>query len=308
MSLADLLGHRPDIHQPLAEAMQNCNRQWSRYIECDQDGQSRTFRLALLPLVFARKGGWILTIEDLTERVSMRQTLERMERLASLGRLSAGIAHEVRNPLTGISLLLDELHDRLLANPGDQVLIRRALEEIERLEGLIGELLNFASVPQTQLEPGDLGSVLRDTLFLFRKQCQRAGIILHDELPATLPPLPLDSGKMKQAFLNLLTNALEAMPAGGELWVNAVFPGEQLGIVIRDNGEGIPAERIPLIFEPFYTSKGEGTGLGLSITHNIISDHGGRIQVQSRPGQGSTFTLWFPLPAVPLAAAAPPAC
>jgi signal transduction histidine kinase/HAMP domain-containing protein len=297
--VAELLAPWPEMLQPLAEAMQNRSRQWARYINAERDGKTRTFRLALLPLVFDRQGGWILTVEDLTERVSMRQSMERMERLASLGRLSAGIAHEVRNPLTGISLLLDELHDRLLANPGDQVLIRRALGEIERLEGLIGELLNFASLPQTQLELGDLGPVLRDTLFLFRKQCQRSGIVLHEELPPTLPPLPLDPGKMKQAFLNLFTNALEAMPGGGELSISAICHGEQLGIAIRDSGEGIPAERIPLIFEPFYTSKGGGTGLGLSITHNIISDHGGRIQVESRPGLGSTFTLWFPLPVAP---------
>jgi signal transduction histidine kinase/HAMP domain-containing protein len=307
LPLAEFLAPWPEMLHPLAEAMASRGRQWARYITAERDGKTQTYRLALLPLVFDRKGGWILTVEDLTERVSMRQSMERMERLASLGRLSAGIAHEVRNPLTGISLLLDELHDRLLANPGDQVLIRRALEEIERLEGLIGELLNFASLPQTHLEPGDLIPVLRDTLFLFRKQCQKSGIVLHDELPATLPALPLDPGKMKQAFLNLLTNALEAMPEGGELSVSAICQHEQLGIVIRDSGEGIPAERIPLIFEPFYTSKGEGTGLGLSITHNIISDHGGRLQVESRLGQGSTFTLWLPLPAsLPLAMLAAP--
>jgi signal transduction histidine kinase/HAMP domain-containing protein len=293
--LAEVLVSWPEILQPLIEAMDTSSEQWARYVNADRGGRVLTFRIALLPLVFDRKGGRILTVEDLTERVNLRQRMERMERLVSLGRLSAGIAHEVRNPLTGISLLLDELHDRLLANPGDQVLIRRALQEIERLELLVGELLNFASLPQTRLEPGDLGAVLRDTLFLFRKQCQRSGVELREELPAGFPPLLIDPGKVKQAFLNLLTNSLEAMPEGGVLTVTAGHEGDQVRVDFIDTGEGIPADRIPLIFEPFYTSKGEGTGLGLSITHTIISDHGGRIEVESRFGHGSSFTLLFPL-------------
>ncbi|BCR05717.1 hypothetical protein DESUT3_27860 [Desulfuromonas versatilis] len=219
-----------------------------------------------------------------------------MERLASLGRLSAGIAHEVRNPLTGVSLLLDELHDRLLSQPTDQALIRRALGEIERLEELVGELLNFAAHPQVTLEPGAIGEVLRDTLFLVKKQCQRAGVAVVEEVGENLPGLLLDARKLKQAFLNLFTNALDAMPQGGTLRVSADCLERQLRVIISDSGEGMPAERIPLIFEPFYTSKGEGTGLGLAITHNIVSEHGGRIEVESRLDHGSTFTLLFPLP------------
>jgi signal transduction histidine kinase len=253
------------------------------------------FRLALHPLQFGEEGGRILTVEDLTERVNVRRTMGRMERLASLGRLSAGIAHEIRNPLTGVSLLLDELHDRLLNQPADQTLIRRSLQEIERLEGLVGELLNFASSPQGRLEPGDVGEVLRDTLFLVKKQCQRAGVELVEEMDATFPSFPLDRDKLKQAFLNLLSNALEAMSAGGTLTVTAHVAEDGVRVSIRDTGEGIPADRLPLIFEPFYTSKEEGTGLGLSITHNIISDHGGRIEVSSCPGEGSVFSLCFPL-------------
>ncbi len=293
--IGELLCHWPEVLKTLEEPVgQQPAGIWSRYVYLERDGKNLTFRLARLPLAYGEEGWHILTVEDLTERVNLRQHMERMERLASLGRLSAGIAHEVRNPLTGVSLLLDELHDRLLGQSGDQALIRRALEEIERLEGLVGELLNFASHPQVHLEPGNAAEILRDTLFLVKKQCQRGGVELRENLAEQLPTILLDSGKLKQAFLNLFTNALEAMPDGGILEVVADSLDGQLRVIIRDTGEGMPPDRIPLIFEPFYTSKGEGTGLGLAITHNIVSEHHGRIEVESRLEQGSSFTLLFP--------------
>jgi len=296
MPISQLLVTWPELLAALDSARGNTDSdRWSRYVDAERGGRTVNFRLALHPLQFGEEGGRILTVEDLTERVNVRRTMGRMERLASLGRLSAGIAHEIRNPLTGVSLLLDELHDRLLSQPADQNLIRRSLEEIERLEGLVGELLNFAASPEARLVPGDIGEVLRDTLFLVKKQCQRAGIELVEKMDDPFPQFPLDRDKLKQAFINLLTNAIEAMPAGGTLTVVADHGGAGVRVAIADTGEGIPVDRIPLIFEPFYTSKEEGTGLGLSITHNIVSDHGGRIEVSSRPGEGSTFTLHFPL-------------
>lgn len=296
---AALLSYWPELLTALEEERSVADRRgiWSRYVTATRFGKERTFRLALLPLSFGGQGGRLLTVEDLTERVEMRHHLARMERLVSLGRLSAGIAHEIRNPLTGLSLLLDELHDRLISSSGDQALIRRALDEIERLEGLVNELLEFAAQPKLRLQNAAIGEVLVDILFLVEGQCRKAGIDLQREIPENLPSFPLDRDKLKQALLNLLTNAIEAMPHGGVLRLNAGRTDHQLRISVTDSGEGIAAERLPLIFEPFYTSKGEGTGLGLSITHNIVSEHGGRIEVESHPGSGTTFTLWFPLPA-----------
>jgi signal transduction histidine kinase len=292
LPLSELLQAFPEMHQAISASKQA--ERWSEYVTLERDGLSLTYRLALYPLSSGREGGHILTIEDLTERVSFRQRMARFERLASLGRLSAGIAHEVRNPLTGISLLLDELHDRLLANPVDQKLIQRALHEIERLENLVNELLNFASLPDTRLAPGDLATVLRDTLFLVSKQFQKQNIRLHEDIPETLPHPRMDSDRLKQAILNLLTNALDAMPGGGALWIAAQRSSMGSQLTIRDNGSGITADRLTLIFEPFYTTKGEGTGLGLSITHTIITSHGGRIEVQSREGEGTEFRIFLP--------------
>lgn len=295
-SLSDYLRDWPEILAALPEASPSEGAErWSRYITAEREGKVLTFRLALLPLAGEEEGGRILTVEDLTERVNLRRQMERMERLASLGRLSAGIAHEVRNPLTGVSLLLDELHDRLLSQPSDQILIRRALQEIERLEGLVSALLNFSHLSRSRLEMGNLEEVLSDTLFLIEAQCRRSGVDLTVKVDPALAPFPLDAGRIKQAFLNLLTNALESMPAGGTLDITVECVDAHVRVVVRDSGEGIPPQRLPLIFEPFYTSKEGGTGLGLSITHNIVSDHGGRIEVESRPGEGTVFSLWFPV-------------
>lgn len=298
VAVETLLADSPEVLTPLLEARKGSEvGRWSCYVDLERGGKPMTLRLARLPLSYGGEGACILSVEDLTERVSMRQRMERMERLASLGRLSAGIAHEVRNPLTGISLLLDELHDRLLDKPTDQALIARALGEMERLEGLITELLNFASLPKASLRPGQVNTVLQETLFLVKKQCQHGGIELVTELDPDLPEIPLDAGKLKQAVLNLITNAIAAMPDGGLLTIGSRRENGEIRVTVRDTGEGIPADRIPLIFEPFYTSKGEGTGLGLSITHTIIADHNGRIEVESTPESGSLFSFWFPIPA-----------
>lgn len=265
------------------------------YVPIERAGRTLTYRMALFPLSFRQQAGWLLTIEDLTERVNMRQQMARMDRLASLGRMSAGIAHEVRNPLTGVSLLLDELHDRLLGQEVDQQLIRRALEEIERLETLVNELLRFASMPAPQLGKGSIGGVLLDSLFLVRKQCKRSNIRISEQIAEDLPLIRMDADRLKQVFLNLFNNAIDAMPGGGVLAVSAAADDGEMRISIADNGCGIPAEKMPLIFEPFYTSKGQGTGLGLAISYNIISDHGGEIDVESQPGEGTLIRVRLPL-------------
>jgi PAS domain S-box-containing protein len=296
MDLEEVFKRWPEMLNAIRDGLNRTrNERWDSYLNVDSNGKPLVFRLVLLPLAAGGEQGRILTVEEITERVELRKRMARMERMASLGRLSAGIAHEVRNPLTGISLLLDELHDRLLSHPADQDLIRRALHEMERLEGLVNELLNFASLPQARLEVGDIGVVLRETLFLIHKQCERNGVALEVEMTDPLPAIPSDPGRLKQAFLNLFTNAMDAMPAGGTLQVQADVAGGEIRVRVRDSGVGIARERLPLIFEPFYTSKDEGTGLGLSITHNIISDHGGRIEVESVLNQGTRFTVFFPL-------------
>lgn len=294
-----LLDEWPELKNVLENWFNNsdCGRMNSRplYVPLERKGRKLTYRMALFPLSFRQQDGWLLTIEDLTERVNMRHQMARMDRLASLGRMSAGIAHEVRNPLTGVSLLLDELHDRLLGQQSDQLLIRRALEEIERLESLVSQMLRFSAAKAPKLTDGRIDEVLRDSIFLLRNQCQRQQVKIVENIATDLPDLLLDADRIKQVILNLLNNALDAMPNGGDLTIAAEQVENDILITIADSGEGINADQLPLVFEPFFTTKGQGTGLGLSICHNIITEHSGDIQISSKRQLGTRVQIILPL-------------
>ncbi len=294
-----LLNEWPELKNVLESWFNNSDRKSMNsrplYVPIERKGRKLTYRMALFPLSFRQQDGWLLTIEDLTERVNMRHQMARMDRLASLGRMSAGIAHEVRNPLTGVSLLLDELHDRLLGQQSDQLLIRRALEEIERLESLVTQMLRFSAAKAPKLSDGRIDEVLRDSIFLLRNQGQRQQVNIIENISADLPDLLLDADRIKQVVLNLLNNALDAMPNGGDLTINAEQVEHDILITIVDTGEGINTDQLPLVFEPFFTTKGQGTGLGLSICHNIVTEHGGDIQIFSKRQFGTRVQIILPL-------------
>lgn len=284
----------PEIVNVLQEALRNDdNKKWDGYLEMERNGRKITFRLAVLPLHYESLHGRILTVEDLTERVIMRKQMGRMEQLASMGRLSAGLAHEIRNPLTGVSILLDDLHDRMLDRQDDQVLIRKSLQEMERLETLVNELLSFAKVQSSEFEEGDLRTVVSDVVFLVQKQCEKQNIKLKTEYDGIVSSFPQDSARLKQAFINIITNAIDSMKEGGELSIRIYQKGQSVRANIKDTGAGISKERLEHIFEPFYTTKKEGSGLGLAITHNIISEHNGEIRVESTKDKGTEFIIIF---------------
>ncbi|MBT0653899.1 PAS domain-containing sensor histidine kinase [Geomobilimonas luticola] len=260
----------------------------------DQDGRTHYFEIGFFPIYEHATGGITVTMRDETEKEELREEMTRMDRLASLGKLSAGIAHEVRNPLTGISLLLDDLHDRTGLDADSKSLMGKALAEIERVERLIAALLNFASPPKARFVEGDLNQVLQDTFLLLKRECERQKVEL-SFLPARLPSFPFDGEKIKQSLLNIVKNALEAMPDGGQIGVRTGLQEGMAVITVADSGPGIPEADLPLIFEPFFTRKGAGTGLGLSITQRIVEEHHGRISVESTAGKGTRFTILLPL-------------
>lgn len=300
--LQHILSHWPELFRAIITAInheiEDSAQPWNRYIEVQRQGTWRTIRLAIFPLNQQSQRSHIVTVEDLTERVNMRKHLARLERLAALGKFSAGIAHEVRNPLTGISLLLDELHDRLLSSPNDQNLIRKALDEIERLDNLVNELLHYttSTVKRTTYSP--LLPIVQQSLASIARQCEQAGVTVDQHSTGHEVELRLDAAKIHQALLNLYTNALQAMPHGGQLTVHLEQQSAGVQLTIRDTGDGISSDRLAMIFDPFHTSRGEGTGLGLSITYNIITEHDGTIDVESVKHQGTTFTIFLPTHAV----------
>ena len=258
------------------------------------DGEMTYYDFGLFPIGADAEMGLTVTLRNETERERLREETIRLDRLASLGKLSAGIAHEVRNPLTGISLLLDDLHDRPGFNAEDKEMLSRALAEIERVERLISALLNYSSPVRSDFREGDLTQLLRDILLLMRRQAEKQGVLLNVSY-APLPRFRFDPEKIRQALINILKNALEVLESGGVVTITTECNDTTITIAINDNGPGIRHEDLPLIFEPFFTRKGAGTGLGLSITQRIIEEHHGTLTVESDAAVGTTFRISLPL-------------
>lgn len=263
-------------------------------LKIEQEGRIRHFDVGIFPIGKHAEHGLTVTLRDETIREDLREETVRLERLASLGKLAAGISHEIRNPLTGISLLLDDLHDRAQLGDKDREMLTKALAEIERMERLISALLTFAAPPRSRFAPGDPGEAAEDVVMLMQRSYQRQGVILDLER-APLPTCLIDAEKIRQALLNLLKNALEALPKGGKVTITINHDDHDAKITVIDSGLGIPDHDLPLIFEPFFTRKGAGTGLGLSITRQIIEEHGGSISVDSEIAHSTTFLIRLPL-------------
>jgi ammonium transporter, Amt family len=238
--------------------------------------------------------------EDL--QVTQRQ-LFQSEKLAALGKISAGIAHEIRNPLTSIKILIHSLADAqstLSSREKDMAVIEA---EIERVNKMIKQFLDFARPRPPSLEPVEIAKVLEDTLLLLKHEMEGQRIGLQRRYSAELPPVPMDPEQMKQVFLNLLLNALQAMESGGTVTVTTALKKDPSGgpaggwaeVSLADTGKGVPEEIRNRIFEPFFSTKEEGIGLGLPIAQRIVEEHGGEIRVESRPGRGTIFSILLPL-------------
>ncbi|MBI5017142.1 MAG: HAMP domain-containing protein [Deltaproteobacteria bacterium] len=237
--------------------------------------------------------GLILQFRDVTAEKALSRSLERVDRLASLGRMAAGVAHEVRNPLTGVSILLDDLHDRL-SSEADRALVARALQEIERLDGIVQGLLDYSRVGGMEKRLLRLAEVVEGSLFLVQKASRSQAVAVEVRVAPEVPAVLGDPEKLKQALLNFYINALQAMPSGGRLEVSVEPAAGGACVRIADTGTGVPGEHLDKIFEPFFTLRPGGSGLGLSIAHTIVTDHGGRIEVASGEGQGAVFRVFLP--------------
>lgn len=223
--------------------------------------------------------------------------LVRAEKLAATGKLAASLAHEINNPLQAISNCLHLVTERgSLEETKRQTYLGMAQEEVQRLIDLVQRMLDFYRPTTESEEPVDIQAVLDDVLSLSGKRLQHGSVLVHRDAAAPLPPVRGLSNQLKQVFLNIVINAVEAMPNGGELYVDTLWDEQrgEVSVSFTDTGEGIPLAELANIFDPFYTSKPKGTGLGLAVTHGIIERHGGRIDVESEIGKGSTFTVHLP--------------
>ncbi len=243
--------------------------------------------------------GTIMVVEDISARVQLEEQLQISEKMASIGLLAAGVAHEVNTPLTGISSFVQMLMQG--TDPEDPK--TQVLEKIERqtfrAAKIVNGLLNLARPAQVDCGPVDVNNVINDVLSLLEHQLRTGRIQVRKELAATAPVVLGIEYKLQQVFLNLFLNARDAMPKGGWLSIVTRATADGATVEVADTGSGIPTEQLSRIYDPFFTTKdiGKGTGLGLSITYGIVQEHGGTITCDSVPGQGTRFTLALPLAA-----------
>ncbi len=231
------------------------------------------------------------------ELESSQDQLIRAERLAATGKLAASLAHEINNPLQAIHNCLHLTISRPSLSPSKRrEYLSMAQEEVERLTDLVQRILDFYRPSRESPAPVDIRLILDDVLSLAAKRLEHAKILVHKNATSPLPPVKGMRNLLKQVLLNIIINAIEAMPAGGDLYIDTAWDAKrgEVSISFTDTGEGIPITELANIFDPFYTTKAKGTGLGLSISHGIIERHGGKIDVRSELGKGSTFSIRLP--------------
>ena len=219
----------------------------------------------------------------------------RADALATLGRMAAHMAHEIRNPLSIIRGAVERLRASSAVQEADRELLGFLPEEVDRLDKIVSRYLDFARVEPPKLVAEDLATLAQETVAMAQRELAEKGVRVEISSPAHLPAIRLDVPRIKQALLNLLLNAVQAMPQGGEIHITLSQLKKQVRLDLRDTGMGIPRPQLAKIFEPFYTTKESGSGLGLAMVAKIIEDHRGHIKVHSQPNQGTTFSLFLPI-------------
>jgi len=240
------------------------------------------------------KLGVAMLTEDITEKKKMEKIMRRADKLAALGQLSLGLSHQIRTPLGTIKALTSLI--KADTAPDEQVAkyLNIIMDEVNRLDELSRQLLDFAGESYLKLERVNINSLLLKVLFLGKLNRPQVRISIEENLQPDLQPVCGDSELLIHAFMNLMINAMDAIENEGTIKVATRQEKEWAVITISDSGAGIPPDAMEKIFNPFYTTKDNGTGLGLSIVHKIVDEHGGHIEVDSRLGAGTTFTIRLP--------------
>ena len=277
-------------HEKITDAQFTLGNSSARMISC-----------SIMPLVNKGKiQGNLIHIEDITEKKSREARLRRAESLASLTSLTAAVAHEIKNPLGSIGIHIQLLKKMLEANNSVNTeeankYIDIIKEEMERLNRVVVDFLFAVHPMNAEFELGDLNQVLADLLNFLKYELEQAGISLNTTFN-DLPQIEMDEKFIKQALLNIIKNAIAAMPDGGALSVKTKVAGDFVQLIISDTGTGIPENIINKIFEPYFTTKEFGSGIGLTIVYKIIKEHLGDISVDSREKEGTSFTISLPIP------------
>lgn len=271
----------------------------AKLLECKVSGQSQFMDVSAAPL-YKNSGeisGHIILIKDMTELRQLQNEVVRSQKLATVGKLAAGVAHEIRNPLSSIKGFATYFKERYKERPEDQEIASIMIQETDRLNRVVSQLLEFARPAKPAPRETCVRDFISETLFILQRQ-PKAGKVEVTTDPDTFPDTGwFDPDMMRQVLINLYLNGLEAMDEGGVLSVSVKRDDSKLVISVKDNGCGINEEVIGQIFDPYFTTKSTGTGLGLAITNSIVESHGGEIFISSSPGQGTEVSLVLPQPA-----------
>jgi len=283
---------------PLTKTLETGEPSSTTHIHLDKDGNELCYAISCYP--FRENGkisGVVEMSRDITKQIKTQKSLMQQEKLMSIGRLSAGIAHEINNPLTTImtsSMLLQEDLD-----PDDDMYaeLETISKESLRCRKIVQSLLDFARQTKPMKKLLNLNDVITDSLYLIRKQAKFHDITINTALSEGLPQTYIDKDQIQQTLINLTLNAIEATESGGLVTFTTEYyhSGDMIHVKVSDTGKGISKDNLNKIFDPFFTTNDSGTGLGLAITHGIIEQHGGEIQVDSIMGEGTTFTIMLPV-------------
>ena len=287
-----------DAQCPLAEALETHKPSNATHIHPDNDNKDRYYAISCYPLLENNKlVGAINISREITKDINMQKAMIQQEKLASIGRLAAGVAHEINNPLT--TILTSSMLSQEEIDPGDPIYqeLKTISEEALRCRKIVTSLLDFARQTKPEKNLCNINDIVMMSFSLTRKQAAFDDVIVELNLSKNLPDTYVDKDQIQQALINLILNAIEATDPGGKIILETLFDPktETIKIFVRDNGSGMPPENIDKIFDPFFTTTEDGTGLGLAVTHGIIDQHGGTIEVESGPGKGTCFAVNLPL-------------
>jgi two-component system sensor histidine kinase HydH len=239
--------------------------------------------------------GQVMIMRDLGEIRRLQAEIRRKEKLAAIGGLAAGVAHEIRNPLSSIKGIASYYKAKFTDGSDDQEMAGVMIEEVDRLSRVISELLEFARPMKLNLKQSNVNDLLAHSVRLVQQEASSKNVLISLNTAPDPMMAYVDSDRLTQCLLNLYLNALQAMEDGGQLSISGFIKDNRLEIDIQDTGPGIDAEDLNKIFDPYFTTKPKGTGLGLAIVHNVIEAHDGSVKVRSVVGQGSVFTIGLPL-------------
>jgi len=239
-------------------------------------------------------GGVVVVFKDLSDIRKLHEQLREREHFSAIGKVAAGVAHEIRNPLFGITSVAQILGREIKEDTPQKALIDAMLSETSRLNTFVEDMLLYGRSTKLAPQPVNLNELIEGVMRFHEGGMTGKGLKIINKFDEGLPPLMLDPGQIKQVFLNLLVNAVDASVAGGEIMVRTGIKGELAVIEIADSGIGIPVDDLPKVFDLFYTTKEKGTGLGLAICRKIVEDHGGTVTISSRPGKGTSIRINLP--------------